>query len=300
MKLPRLVVLLPLLVPACDSHEPGLTDEPVEIVFEGRVGGAPFACGETYDGLGKDGASATPQDFRFYVHDVRLVTADGDEHPVTIEDDGVHQGGGVALIDFEDGSGACANGTPELHTTLKGVVAAQPRHGGAHGGGHEFVGLRFKIGVPQEQNHTDLTQAPAPLNDTTMSWSWNYGHIFFTAWGVVEADAPSTVGLHVGSIGCEGDAMAGEIVACANSNRPEIVLDGFDAATGKVAVDWGAVFSGLTLATPAAECEDKDGKTTCACHSFGPEALCSSMFRPLGLDWTSGDSTADQAIFRVQ
>ncbi|MCY1060760.1 MbnP family copper-binding protein [Nannocystis sp. SCPEA4] len=298
MQVSRLVALLPLLIPACDSHEPGFTDEPVEIVFEGRVGGEPFACGRSYSGLGKDGAAATPQDFRFYVHDVRLVTVEGDEHPVTIEDDGVYQGGGVALIDFEDGSGSCANGTPELHTTLKGVVAAQPRHGG--GGSHTFVGLRFKIGVPEEVNHTDLTQAPAPLNDTTMSWSWNYGHIFFTAWGVVEADAPYTVGLHVGSIGCEGDAMAGEIVACTNSNRPEIVLDGFVAETGKVTVDWGAVFSGLALATPSAECEEMEGETTCACHSFGPEALCSSMFSPLGLDWTNGDSTTNQAIFRVQ
>ncbi|MFY0539306.1 MbnP family protein [Nannocystis pusilla] len=108
----RLVALLPLLIPACDSHEPGFTDEPVEIVFEGRVGGEPFACGRSYGGLGTDGASVTPQDFRFYVHDVRLVTIEGEEHPVTIEDDGVHQGSGVALIDFEDGSGSCANGTP--------------------------------------------------------------------------------------------------------------------------------------------------------------------------------------------
>ncbi|PCC73958.1 AZL_007920/MXAN_0976 family protein [Nannocystis exedens] len=293
----RRVALLPLLLPACESSEPGFTDEPVEIVFEGRVGGEPFACGRSYSGLGTDDATATPQDFRFYVHDVRLVTAEGEEHPVTIEDDGVFQGGGVALIDFEDGTGSCANGTPELNTTIKGVVAAQPRHGG---GAHDFVALRFKIGVPEELNHTDLTQAPAPLNDTTMSWSWNYGHIFFTAWGVVEGDAPSTVGLHVGSIGCEGDAMAGEIVSCANSNRPEIVLDGFVAGTGKVSVDWGAVFGDLTLATPSTECEEMDGKTVCACHSFGPEALCSSMFGPLGLDWTNGDSTASQAIFRVQ
>lgn len=297
MKPFRLFVLVPLLIPACEPSEPGLTDEAVEIVFEGRVAGEPFACGQSYSGLGKDGATATPQDFRFYVHDVRLVNAEGEEYPVTLEDDGVYQGGGVALLDFEDGTGSCANGTPELHTTIKGTVGAQPRHGG---GAHAFVALRFKIGVPEDINHTDLTQAPAPLNDTTLSWTWNYGHIFFSAWGVVEGDTPHAVGVHVGSIGCTGDAMAGEIVACSNSNRPEIVLDGFVPETGKVTVDWGGVFANLTLATPSAECEEMMGETTCACHSFGPEALCSSMFSPLGLDWSTGDSTADQAIFRVQ
>lgn len=293
----RLVPLLPLLIPACEPSEPGFVDEPVEIAFEGRVAGEPFACGRSYGGLGTDNATATPQDFRFYVHDVRLVTEEGEEHAVTLEDDGVFQGGGVALVDFEDGSGSCANGTAERHTTLKGVVAARPRHGG---GGHAFVGLRFKVGVPQEVNHADLTQAPAPLNDTTMSWTWNSGHIFFSAWGVVEADTPYTVGLHVGSIGCEGDAMAGEIVSCTNSNRPEIVLDGFDTAAGKVVVDWGAVFGRLALSTPSTECTEHEGEKSCACHSFGPEALCSSMFGPLGLYWTSGTSTDNQAIFRVQ
>lgn len=279
---------------ACESSEHDDLEGPVEIAFEARVADLPFACGQDYTGLGSDGAGGTPQDFRFYVHDVRLVTVDGDEYPVTLADDGEFQGGGVALLDFEDGTGACKNGTPERHTTLKGTVAPQPRHGG-----HGFAGVRFKIGVPQDLNHQDLTTQPAPLNDTTMSWTWNLGHIFFSAWGLFGTD-PYALGVHLGSTGCTGDAMAGEIVSCTNPNRPEIALAGFDPDSSTIIVDWGAMFSGFALATPSAECEQSDGETSCACHSFGPEQLCQDLFTPLGLDWDSGAGAGAQALFRVQ
>ena len=40
---------------------PALADQPVTINFAGEIGGKPFACGETYSGLGATGASvATP------------------------------------------------------------------------------------------------------------------------------------------------------------------------------------------------------------------------------------------------
>jgi len=285
---------------ACeDDHGGGFVDEAVEIAFEARVADLPFACGQTYSGLGNDAGSGTPQDFRFYVYDVRLVTDAGAEHPIDLDDDGVYQGAGVAMLDFEDGTGACNNGTAELHTTLKGTVRAQPRHG-SDSGEAGFSGIRFRIGMPAEQNHADLTTLPAPLNDTTMSWTWNAGHIFFAAWGVFGGDAPFDVGVHVGSTGCTGDAVAGEVVACTNGNRPEIALAGFDHDTSTIVVDWGALFADLSLAAPAAACTAVGGETSCACHSFGPELLCAPLFAPLGLDWSSGDNVAGQSLFRVQ
>ena len=293
----RILPLLLLPAFACGDEEGGFVEEPVKISFEARVAGEPFKCGQDFTGLGSDGATGTPQDLRFYVHDVRLITEDGAEHPVDIEDDGDYQGGGVALLDFEDGSGNCINGTNSIHTTITGIVRAAPRHGA---GANHFIGLRFRIGVPEDVNHDDLTALPSPLNDTTMSWSWNYGHIFFAAWGVFGGDAPYTAGLHVGSMGCEGDAMAGQIVSCANSNRPEIALEGFDVDANKVIVDWGAVWAQLPLAAPSADCEEMDGETTCACHSFGPDALCTTLFTPLGLDWKDGKDTSNQSVFRVQ
>lgn len=282
---------------ACEDDHGGFTDEAIEIAFEARVGDLPFACGESYTGLGSDGAGATPQDLRFYVHDVRLVTDDGEEHPVDLEDDGVYQGGGAAMLDFEDGSGACTNGTAELHTTLKGTVRAQARHGGGEEGYSE---IRFRIGIPEDQNHADLTTLPAPLNDTTMSWSWNAGHIFFAAWGVFGGDSPFPIGVHVGSTGCMGDAMLGEVVSCSKANRPEIALAGFDHDTSTIVVDWGALFADFSVAAPPAACEEVEGETSCGCHSFGPGPLCSPFFTALGLDWSSGKVAAGQSIFRVQ
>ena len=296
---PALLALTTLALLACDHDDTGgFEDEAIEIRFEARVAEQPFACGQTYTGLGTDAATATPQDFRFYVHDVRLVTDSGEEHPVDLADDGAHQGGGVALLDFEDGTGSCTNGTTELFTTLKGTVRAQPRHNEA--GESVYSEIRFKIGVPHEQNHADLTTLPAPLNDTTMSWSWNAGHIFFAAWGVFGDKTPFDLGVHVGSTGCEGDAMAGEVVACSKQNLPEIALAGFDHDSSKILVDWGALFGKLSLAAPPTTCEEKDGEPDCACHSFGPAPLCTPMFDSLGLDWSSGDVVAGQAMFRVQ
>lgn len=281
---------------ACEhGHEGDEPEGPVEIAFEARVGDQPFACGQSYTGLGSDGAAVTPEDFRFYVHDVRLVTVDGTEYPVTLTDDGEYQGDGVALLDFEDGSGACANGTPGRHTTLKGTIGPVPRHGGSH----DLAGIRFTIGVPPDQNHADLTTQPAPLNDTTMAWTWNFGHIFFSAWGRFGEADPYSLGVHVGSTGCSGDATAGEAVSCTRPNRAEIALAGFDPAHSTVVVDWAALFSDLALATPPPECEQSDGETSCACHSFAPEELCQSLFTPLGLDWSSGASDGAQTLFRV-
>jgi uncharacterized repeat protein (TIGR04052 family) len=295
-------ILAPLalcLLTSCDDHDDGgFVEERVTISFDARVGGEPFVCGKDYAGLGADGATGTPQDFRFFVHDVRLIAEDGAEHPVDIEDDGDYQGGGVALLDFENGTGGCLNGSNSIHTNITGTVRAAPRHGGGYV--NEFVGLRFRVGVPEDLNHGDLTTLPSPLNDTTMSWSWNAGHIFFSAWGMFGGDAPYPAGVHVGSIGCTGDAVAGEVVSCTNPNRPEIALDGFDLDANTVVVDWGAVWAQLPLAAPSADCEEHDGETSCGCHSFGPESLCAKMFAPLGLDWTSGADASGQSVFRVQ
>lgn len=295
----RSIPAIALCLLACDhSDDDGFVEERVTIVFDARVAGEPFECGRDYAGLGADKATGTPQDLRFFVHDVRLVAEDGAEHPVDIEDDGDYQGGGVALLDFEDGSGGCINGSNAIHTTVTGTVRAAPRHGG--GSVNHFNGLRFRIGIPEDINHADLTTQPSPINDTTMSWSWNAGHIFFAAWGVFGGDAPYAAGVHVGSTGCEGDAVAGEVVACTNANRPEVVLEGFDLDANTVVVDWGALWSGLPLAAPSADCEEHDGETSCACHSFGPEALCTDLFAPLGLDWRSGAGASGQSVFRVQ
>ena len=114
-----------------------------------------------------DTADAISVDLRFYVHDVALTDASGASQPLTLEQDGVWQRDDVALLDFEDGSGDCATGSPDTHTALTGTVPAG-----------DYVGLSFNIGVPDALNHIDAATAEAPLNDTGMWWSWTGGYKF--------------------------------------------------------------------------------------------------------------------------
>ncbi len=80
---------------------------------------------------------------------------------VALEQDGVWQHEDVALLDFENKAGACANGTVELNTSVRGTVPA----------GTRSSGLRFKLGVPFALNHANAATAPSPLNLTAMFWN---------------------------------------------------------------------------------------------------------------------------------
>src|SRR4029453_2747852 len=108
---------------------------PITISFAARVGDKTFGCGNSYQ-------SWTPTDLRFFVSDFRLITESGKEQPIVLDDDGRWQGQGVSLLDFEDGSGACLNGTAETRTIVTGKVARGT-----------YTAIAFTIGVPFELNH---------------------------------------------------------------------------------------------------------------------------------------------------
>ena len=74
----RPLILLSLLCAGCGA------DRDVTVRFEALVGDAPARCGGTYDGVGTTGTQLTVGDLRFYVHDVRFVTADGGEVPLAL------------------------------------------------------------------------------------------------------------------------------------------------------------------------------------------------------------------------
>ena len=83
------------------------------------------------------------------------------EEPLSLEQDGAFHNGEVALLDFEDDTGSCSNGTAQTHTQITGTVPEG-----------EYTGLRFTIGVPAERNHVNQATAPSPLNIEGMFWSW--------------------------------------------------------------------------------------------------------------------------------
>ena len=142
----------------------------VSIDFQGWVGEDEFACGESYNQVGVAETTITPTDFRLYVSDIALVDRDGNTVPIELEQDGKWQYKNTALLDFEDGSGACDNGTTETNTSIVGTVPEG-----------DYESLQFTLGVPKNLNHEDAAIAPSPLNLTSMWWNWQGGYKFLRA-----------------------------------------------------------------------------------------------------------------------
>ncbi|MCE2696142.1 MAG: metallo-mystery pair system four-Cys motif protein [Nostocales cyanobacterium LE14-WE4] len=113
----------------------------VKINFQARVDKQPFECGKTYT-LGKPATKVTPDDFRFYVSDLALIDNNGKSIPVNLTQDGKWQYQNVALLDFENKSGGCANGTVETRNQIVGTI---PKG--------NYQGLQFTLGVPFNLNH---------------------------------------------------------------------------------------------------------------------------------------------------
>jgi len=139
----------------------------IKLNFAAYVGEEEFVCGESYEGVGTEKSTITPKDFRFYVSNLALINDDGDAIPLELSQDGKWQYQNTALLDFEDGSSSCDNGTAEINTTVAGTIPAG-----------DYQSLQFTLGVPPNLNHDDAAIAPSPLNLTSMWWNWQGGYKF--------------------------------------------------------------------------------------------------------------------------
>ncbi len=299
--------------------------EELAIRFRATVGDAEFACGDVYQQQGTTDATVVPQDLRFFVEKVRLIDADGNEVPLLMDDRPPSQTNDVALLDFEDGTAACANGNVELNSTITGKVPPG-----------NYVGIVFSTAVPQDLNHSDPTTLPAPLQAGGMTWGWLFGFRFLKAemavpqhhggeggaggsggQGHTGAGHPSTEGgsghagghpaggegsghghpespggvFHLGSTECtnseEPDYNAPPATACAKQFRNEIRLDSFNPRDNFIVADVGELFSGVDLSSDS------------QCHSFAG-SVCPALFEAVGLDYATGDSIDGQTFFRVE
>lgn len=285
----------------------------VEIRFRAKIGSEELVCGQTYAGLGTTGTRATPQDFRFFVEQVRLINARGQEVPLVFEERSPHVAEQVALIDFTDGAGACAaSGASTTNMVIAGRV---PRD--------TYDGVVIVNGVPATLNNAAPGEAPAPLRAPGAHWGWRDGYRFMMAEllpvaslgdagagdagggthhagdagthdaGSSDAGAPHAAGggasfVHSGSTGCSGTPGTG--ITCNTdsfrANRAEVRLPRFNPATQYVVADLGAVFAGVDLMKGA------------VCHGTG--AACAPMFTALGIDPATGRPSATQTVFRVE
>lgn len=255
------ISLTSLLLTGCG---PGTV--PLEVRFVPAWGGGAIDCSG-----GPDGVSLS--DLRFYVSEVALETAGGDSVPVTLADNGRWQGGGIALLDLEDGSGHCANGTADRNDV---VVARMPPG--------KYAALRFTVGVPFDVNHDDPLLAAPPLDDSTMHWHWRSGYKFLRAGYDRQGGALS---VHLGSAGCEGTAL--DVRSCRYPNRFAVRLQGWQP-DAVVSVDL------RELALPDAA--TRYGASHC--ESSPASDLCHALFPVFGLDPATGRQTAAQGLYRLR
>ena len=297
-------------VPAGPPAARAAESVPVTINFRAVVGEQPFACGQRYPGIGTTGATVMPSDFRLYVSELAMLDAAGNATPVSLEQDGKWQFEQVALLDFEDKSGPCANGTAETRDVVVGSVPAG-----------SYTGIRFSLGVPFELNHQDATIAPSPLNLTTLFWTWQGGYKFFRvdlepdrmAMGPMgapkpegapaekphgapsghgAADASSGWAIHLGSTGCQAASQMQAPAACANPNRPTVELMPFEVGSSVVLVDLAALLAGTNV-------EVNQPESAFGCMSAPNDSDCAGIMGALGLPF-GGAESAGQTLFRVQ
>jgi uncharacterized repeat protein (TIGR04052 family) len=288
----RFLTFLTLAVPpflaACAPM--ATPSRPVTIPFAAEFGGKPFACGQSYH-LGTPPVVTAPSDLRFYVTSVELLRADGSAALVTLTDDGVWQGQGLALLDFEDGTGPCASGgSPGTNTAVRGTAPAG-----------DYTGLRFQLGVPEAVDHQDATVAAAPLNVTAMFWNWQAGYKFLKADFPVRSasndaaaggDGGSGFALHLGSTECASASPTQPGTSCKNPNRPTITLTGFDPLRGQVVIDLAPVLARVDLRynTP---------HTVPGCMSGPDDPECLRVMPPMGVP-VAGLPAEPQRIFSAR
>lgn len=232
----------------------------------------PFSA--SFDDVDIDCGTAAPvqmTDLRFYVYDVHLIDAAGEAHAVELADDGLWQRGGLALLDLEDGTGGCVNGTAESNTRLTGTIADG-----------DYRGFGFTLGVPFEHNHGDPLRAQAPLGDADMHWHWRGGYKFLRAGVRTDDDG---FWLHLGSTACEGTIQ--NITGCGAPNRVSVSIADFDPGTDAVRVDLASLATAETLS----DAEPSD------CSSGPAEASCAEPFLALGLDHATGRTVGEQTVF---
>jgi len=210
---------------------------------------------------------------RLYLSSVQLLDQAGRPQAVKLHSDIPWQQPDIALIDLENGRGACSGGTTDTFAYLVGSVPPG-----------DYAGLRFTIGVPFDLNHANPLTAGAPLDDPAMHWHWRSGYKFVRAGVAIAKDG---FWIHVGSAGCEGTVR--NISGCRFPNRVVVELDGFEPNSDAVAIDLRALFDGI----------DFDDGVPGDCSSGPSEAACMAPFAALGIDFPTGDLTGQQRVFSI-
>lgn len=261
-----------LLVLVAAAAGCGDGDTSYTINFASLAGTQSIACDTP---LSAGGGNVLVRDFRLFVSNLELLTADG-ANALRLEQDGLWQSESLALLDFEE---ACGDfGNAELNTSVRGTAEVDG----------DVTGLRFQIGVPFERNHFDTATQPSPLNLASMFWNWRGGYKFIRI-DLMGGDMMSVpFNVHLGSTACDGATdVDAPTMPCARPNRPTITLNGFDPASQEVVFDLQTLLTGSDTST------NTEG-TPPGCMSAPTDPMdCTPVFRNLGLDFDSGSCSGN-------
>jgi hypothetical protein len=175
------------------------------------VGDLVFTPGNTYS----IGGVLTQLDIaRFYVSNIRLVDADGNEMPFYK----VYLLADAGFEEYDLGSNVTGN----------------------------FTKIRFDIGVDAGANHTDPGDYPSshPLSyqSPAMNWGWSFGYIFMLIHGEVDTDADgSTDASLINHLGTDELLRTVEVEYPLTSTKEA-------EATIHLNVDWALLYQGINLA----------------------------------------------------
>lgn len=273
----RWLMVVALLGPGCKQEEP----EPVDTMdtaplppqaftlrFKAVVLGQDFKCNVQYNGLGNTARAVVRfQDLRAFVQNVGFISTTGDT--VQAELDALPtQVDGVALLDFETGDNFCEGGTPEVITTITGVVP-----------GGDYTGLAFTLGVPEGLNHRDEQSTTGPLAAAGM-WTGPLDGYRFLRVDLTSQGEPDGYPLHVRSAGCRANE-AGIVEFCAAPNRVTFTLPGFDPELHTVVMDLGTLAVRNNLDDNARALDDAE--TSPGCQSEVTDQDCRDFFVSYGL-----------------
>ena len=290
------------------------------IPFAAVVGDASVECGEDYLNVGSDATTVSFVDFRFYVHDFKLVTDAGAEIDVSLDDvssgssdeSSPSQNSRVAQLDFRDtlGCEAEADANPNFNDGVQVTATVEE--------GATVAAIRFTLGVPFDLNHKDQAAAEEPLRNpgraSGAGWNWQGGYKFTgidvaPVGGWTDPEDGERTGnrwnMHLGSTGCPvsvSDLESGtEPETCENPNRPEITIElgAIDVEQAEIVIDYAALVSGVSVA------QDEGGAPGCMSGTTDPE--CEAVFANLGLgldlslDLGAGEiSESEQSVFSVR
>lgn len=264
------------LLSACVDDE---SEKTYTLQFSAKVGEQPFACGRSYDNVGTPANTFEPLDFRMYVHGVTLLAKDGSEVELELQQDKTWQRDSIALLDFEDGTGACETNSPQMHTKIVGKAKEQ-----------DYVGIKFTVGIPEASNHIDAATAPAPLNASGLWWSWQGGYRFLRL--DVKTATTASYAFHLGETNCSANDSGG--FSCQYPNLATITLSNFDPLKNVIVFDVAAVFADADF--------DHDGGGVDGCMAFPGDPECVDLFGKLGMPFADADPAGvpEQSAFYVE